>query len=176
MSDKVTLIRKEIERIKKYYEKLQEVKPVYEIAINMADELLSFIDSLKEEELAQSSLSLLTDEKPSNCFDSHIQEGDKITVNEDGSRFNRSQLERVIASQEEPVSEELEEAAREAATWHSRNGGERFFPNDYQKFIAGANWMKQQMMKDAMHVDSETEWEDVYKFINRCEKVLIIKE
>ena len=35
-------------------------------------------------------------------FDDFIQEGDKITVNEDGSRFNRSQLERVIARQEEP--------------------------------------------------------------------------
>ena len=40
------------------------------------------------------------------------------------------------------VSKDLEEAAREAATWHSRNGGHRFFPNDYQKFIAGAMWQK----------------------------------
>ena len=35
-------------------------------------------------------------QEPTNPFDSHIQEGDKITVNEDGSRFNRSQLERVV--------------------------------------------------------------------------------
>jgi hypothetical protein len=38
----------------------------------------------------------------------------------------------------------LEEAARKAATWHSRVEGEKFFPNDYQKFIAGAQWQKQQ--------------------------------
>lgn len=43
-------------------------------------------------------------------------------------------------NEEEPVSESLEEAAREAATWHSRINGNQFFPNDYNKFIAGAEW------------------------------------
>ena len=46
--------------------------------------------------------------------------------------------------EEDPVSNDLEEAARKAATWHSRVEGEKFFPNDYQKFIAGAQWQKQQ--------------------------------
>ena len=78
--DKVEKIRNEIEKL--------HGNPYYMMAIK---DVLSIIDSLQEE----------------NSFDSHIQEGDKITVNENGSRFNRSQLERVIAKQKQPVSEEL---------------------------------------------------------------------
>ena len=52
--------------------------------------------------------------------------------------------------QEEPVSDGLEEAARKAATWHSRERGDMFFPNDYHKFIAGAKWQKEQMMTKAI--------------------------
>ena len=41
-------------------------------------------------------------------FDKSIQPGDNVTTNEDGSRFNRSQLERVISEQ---TDKEIEEAA-----------------------------------------------------------------
>jgi hypothetical protein len=43
----------------------------------------------------------------------------------------------------------LEEAARKAATWHSRLKGDIFFENDFQKFIAGAEWQKEQMITKA---------------------------
>ena len=55
----------------------------------------------------------------------------------------------VKALQEEPVSEDIEEAARKAATWHSRLKGDIFFENDFQKFIAGAEWQKEQMITKA---------------------------
>lgn len=42
-------------------------------------------------------------------FDDFIQEGDNITVNKGGSRFNRSQLERVIAKQKQLKNEEKRE-------------------------------------------------------------------
>ena len=41
-------------------------------------------------------------------FDKSIQPGDDVIISEDGSRFNRSQLERVISKQ---TDEEIEEAA-----------------------------------------------------------------
>lgn len=87
-----------------------------------------------------------------HSFDSHIQEGDKITVNEDGSRFNRSQLERVIAKQEEPVSEELDDLEKAALLYYndvvwSKQLGKK---DEMYHFKAGAKWMKQQMMKDAI--------------------------
>lgn len=47
---------------------------------------------------------------------------------------------------------DLEEAAREAATWHSRVRGDVFFHNDYQKFIEGAKWQKEQL------IDKACEW------------------
>ena len=75
-----------------------------------------------------------------NPFDSHIQEDDKVTVNEDGSRFNRSQLERVIASQEEPVSEDLEKAA-------ARFDGSM---DCVSCFIAGAKWRLRNLMANAI--------------------------
>lgn len=59
--------------------------------------------------------------------------------------------------QEEPTSEDLEEAARKAATWHSRVEGDKFFPNDYQKFIAGANWQKKQT------INKTCEWLKSYR-------------
>ena len=59
--------------------------------------------------------------------------------------------------EEEPVSNDLEEAARKAATWHSRVRGDEFFPNDYQKFIAGAQWQKKQL------IDKACEWLKSYR-------------
>lgn len=52
---------------------------------------------------------------------------------------------------EEPVSEDLEEAAKKAATWNSHIDGNKFFPNDYWLFKKGAQWQKEQMMKDAVY-------------------------
>lgn len=51
MTDKEKLdkIIADIKRLKAYYEMLEEIKPVYDIAIGMADDLLEFIDSLQEE-------------------------------------------------------------------------------------------------------------------------------
>jgi hypothetical protein len=64
----------------------------------------------------------------------------------------------VEETEEDPVSNDLEEAARKAATWHSRLKGDIFFENDFQKFIAGAEWQKEQMEKNRIeHCDNITE-------------------
>lgn len=120
--------------------------PIYVIPLNQGGwELVS---------PSSSTIGLRTKEE--NSFDSHIQEGDKITVNENGSRFNRSQLERVIAKHEEPVSEKLEEAAFNE------------FPNDNPQLLApdahyisngealrwaykkGAEWREKQLMENPL--------------------------
>ena len=54
-------------------------------------------------------------------------------------------------------NEDLEEAAKKAATWHSING-DTFFPNDYYLFKKGAQWQKEHLLnkvcdyiKDNLH-------------------------
>jgi len=49
---------------------------------------------------------------------------------------------------QEPVSEELEEAAKKAAT-QTIGGVEKFFWNDYHKFKAGAKWQKNHLWRPA---------------------------
>lgn len=131
--DKVEKIRNEIERL--------HGNPYYMMAIK---DVLSIIDSPQEE----------------NSFDAHIQEGDKITVNENGSRFNRSQLERVVAKQEEPVSEELEEELTnyfnkfkglESSNWNWRIDSVNIHSGGLLDFARHfVEWQKQKMMKDAI--------------------------
>lgn len=47
--EKLEKLIAEIKRLKAYYEMLEEIKPVYDIAIGMADDLLEFIDSALKE-------------------------------------------------------------------------------------------------------------------------------
>lgn len=91
--------------------------------------------------------------------------------------------------QEEPVSEGLEEAAK--------NVGKKYFPDEsniwarpnYEAkaaeyaFKDGANWQKEQMMRNAISMDVyyETEWDDIHKFLRKNldgekVKLTIIKE
>lgn len=53
----VEKIKKEINRLKEYYTKLQEEKAVYDIAIFFADDLLEYIEKLEEESVPQHSYS-----------------------------------------------------------------------------------------------------------------------
>lgn len=102
-------------------------------------------------------------EEPVSKFDSCIQEGDKIVTNEDGARFNISQLERVAVSEDldmgcgviwkdykEPISEDLQKFADE---WD-----ESLYRSD--AVIAGAKWQKEQMLKDA--VDAEVNYYETH--------------
>ena len=69
--------------------------------------------------------------------------------------------------QEEPVSEELEEAAKKIATRHSHITGDTYYANDAWFFKKGAQWQKEQMMKDAVyglvcgHDESSPAWIDL---------------
>ena len=100
--------------------------------MNKVEKIKAEIERLKQQFMSQADNfhSLGMEEKENHCaiLASHL-----------------AALIRYIDSlEEDPVSNDLEEAARKAATWHSRVEGEKFFPNDYQKFIAGAQWQKQQ--------------------------------
>lgn len=113
------------------------------------NEVLSILDSLQGE--------------PSK-FDAAIQEGDDVRYNEDlGCRVNLSQLKRV-AKKEEPVSKDLEKAAKE---WDAKASFTPFYMalddkgnpyevrQDYtthaESFKAGAKWQREQMMKNAVN-------------------------
>lgn len=69
--------------------------------------------------------------------------------------------------QEEPVSNDLEEAARKIATRHSHISGDTYYANDAWFFKKGAQWQKEQMMKDAVyglvcgHDESSPAWIDL---------------
>ena len=76
MNKQVKKIRKEIERLIGEYRLSRSCEAKYRT--EAYKELLEYIDGMSE-------------------FDAAIQEGDEVVVNEDGSRFNRSQLERFIA-------------------------------------------------------------------------------
>lgn len=88
-------------------------------------------------------------------------------------------LEFIDSLPEESASVDLEEAARKAATWYSKVKGEQFFWNDYHKFIAGANWQKQQLINKAceffyhrMNDVGDVEFGDIEGFIEDFKKVL----
>lgn len=105
------------------------------------------------------------------------------------TEFGKGQLEClegllsfIESLQEEPVSEDLEEAAKSHSK-ESFNG--MLIEDNMEAFKAGANWQKQQMMKDAMEgkvvVDSENDWQciRIFKRVNKIGdkvKLIIIKE
>jgi hypothetical protein len=80
--------------------------------------------------------------------------------------------------QEEPVSEDLANAAIEYC------GGDKGSDARVRAaFVVGANWKKEQIMKNnfSMEVFYETEWDDIHKFLRKNlngekVKLVIIKE
>ena len=74
-------------------------------------------------------------------FDAHIQDGDKIAINEDGVRTNISRLHR-IAKKYGPINNDLWEAAQ---TYYEELQKEKFEGSDViDAFKAGAQWQRQQ--------------------------------
>lgn len=62
-----------------------------------------------------------------------------------------SLLENFIDSlEEEPISNDLEEAARKIATRHSHITGDTYYDNDAWFFKKGAQWQKKQMIDKAI--------------------------
>ena len=59
----------------------------------------------------------------------------------------------IIKKGEEPISNDLEEAARKIATRHSHITGDTYYDNDAWFFKKGAQWQKEKIMEDA--VDGE---------------------
>ena len=87
-------------------------------------------------------------------FDGHIHDGDKI-AHVDGRRVNVSRFRRLAKPVKETVSEDLEEAIGQSFIYHENRGDD--FRSDKQietayryGFETGANWQKEQMMKEAV--------------------------
>ena len=84
-------------------------------------------------------------------FDKFIRPGDDVTINEDGSRFNRSQLERVISEQ---YDKEIEEAAFKVYPpniSYSTISDQMYDYNAERRliWIEGAKWGKQRIIYKA---------------------------
>ena len=83
-----------------------------------------------------------------------------------------------IDSLEEPISEDLKKAARDASVCHSSKG-DIFFSDSYKKFIAGAQWQKEQMMKNSDFIN-EAKWEDdihkLFREKGKKVKLMIVEE
>ena len=84
----------------------------------------------------------------------------------------------INALQEEPVSEDLANAAIEYCGRHKGLDA-----RVRAAFVVGANWQKEQIMKNdfSMEVFYETEWDDIHKFLRKNlngekVKLVIIKE
>jgi len=127
---------------------------------------LSFINSLEEEPFDYEHATI-----PQKDFASCIQEGDKIVTNEDGTKFNVSQLERVAISEDlkkEPKSQRMISAEVKEALYNTpenldlENEIEKYYVNSSKELghvlfedfhiMAShfANWQKEQMLKDAI--------------------------
>ena len=75
--------------------------------------------------------------------------------------------------QDEPVSEDLEEAARKIATRHSHITGDTYYANDAWLFKKGAQWQAEQFEKNRLAAcdaqtreEAEREWNFVEQMIN----------
>ena len=89
----------------------------------------------------------------------------------------------IASMQEEPVSEELEQAAEHFAFHHTYSGDMEYIAeNEKEVFKAGANWQKEQMMKEAEDVwfDEETNMysdeQPLRNFNAKKAKLIIVKE
>ena len=124
MNKQVKQIKTEIER--RIREDYNGDEHEDEIAQGVCASMLYYINSLEEE--------------PVSKFDSCSQEGDKIVTNENGTRFNVSQLERVS------VSENLEKEIKDIQQDYKEHDCN--YDNDID-FIARhfAKWNKEQTCK-----------------------------
>ena len=59
-------------------------------------------------------------------------------------------LSYIDSLEEEPVSNDLEEAARKIATRHSHITGDTYYANDAWFFKKGAQWQKEQLLNNAI--------------------------
>lgn len=172
MTDKVQKIREEVERVKAVHSSitLKDSKPDI-LAVQVCINLLSFIDSLQEESEPQFKVG---DTIRSKVWESAVH---KIVYVDDNAYFFENGGMVRFADQEqwelveEPVSDDLEKAAKE---WDRKasftpfymtldnngnpNGVRQQYTTHAESFKAGANWQKEQMMENSVectvHVDA----------------------
>ena len=126
-------------------------------------------------------------------FNSCVQEGDKIAVNEDGTRFNVSQLERV--AKKESASDEFEQEwkeyfkcrgdvatvnikdlARHFVNWQREQDKQWLAEEHKHIFAKGRESMKEQMMKEAIEADVLEVSDDDYSICGHSHLELSVDE
>lgn len=138
--EKLTAFRAEIERLKDSC-----ASPVV-----ICNTLLSFINSMQEEpvDYLTHSVTKISDQEESEWF-KELQ--DKL------NSLSKEKFEKLLAKYDKydevkgPASEDLEKAATRAAYHQYQNiESDYISENEKNKFIEGAKWKKEQMMKDAV--------------------------
>ena len=137
-------------------------------------ELLSFIDSLSdtEKDFGIKESVILFGSSDSELMEAtyFIPQGYHAVI--DGNKV-------IIKKGEGPVSNDLEEAAHfyvdTTIEWFDSEGN----PCCYPAFIAGAQWQKEQMMKNSTFIN-EAEWEDdihkLFREKGKKAKLMILEE
>lgn len=169
MTDKVQKIREEVVR-------MHNLLPIMDgdnISVNYADRICTtlemYIDSLQKEPVTVWH-DASEEPKPNMELICVGQYGNPLVLSSNSNSFkeryisnwayfndllNLSDVQRTVKNWKEPVSEELEEAIGQSFIYHENRGDD--FRSDKQietayryGFETGANWQKEQMMKDAV--------------------------
>lgn len=133
--------------------------------IQSLKELKSYIDSLQEEpviedleEVSKKYSSCIYLEEVLSDDDKEVLKARLMNTFRAGYKFGKEQAEIQIKAQsmavahecpKEPVSKDLEEAARKIATRHSHITGDIYYANDAWYFKKGAQWNKENIWKPA---------------------------
>jgi len=100
-------------------------------------------DVSREEQIGLSVMAYL---------DTHIKHDKSLVCRGVTLKDAREWIRRQIAKQDEPVCEELEEAAKQFVGYDMDTDNLRDYEVGIQSFIAGANWYREQMMKGAVEI------------------------
>ena len=179
--NKVEKIKAEIERRKKTW---NHQDPQYVAGgKDVCDYLLGFIDSLEEEPVSND-----LEEAVVEAF-KQIVDSDKnsfLEIFKAGAQWGMRQVEAKIQAQsmalahgcpKEFVSNDLEETSKQYAL--NNSPWDDCWPEVQDAFKAGAQWQKEQMMKNSTFIN-EVEWEDdihkLFREKGKKVKLMIVEE
>ena len=155
-------VRAEIERLRKSFKVISVASPSKDTTLEniakaaLCRQILSFIDSMQEESAPKIFEDMLNAKTPAESLGISQEEHDRI-VDEliYGKEPELVDVDDLPNKEEEPVSEELEEAAIEICSKVLKgetitiDGYEYFVLSDAEEcFKAGAKWQKEYMMKE----------------------------
>lgn len=143
----------QVEKIKSEIDRLQDglmdangnfEYPEHQGAYNVLCNLDAFIDSLSDTE---KDFGIKESVIPFGALDSKLMEATYFIPQGYHAVIDGNKV--IIKKGEEPVSNDLEEAARKIATRHSHITGDTYYANDAWFFKKGAQWQKERMIEKA---------------------------